>query len=79
MPARVQTNPTGREVINVGSKIVSRTCSKSVRELKDVVESQHVKLPVPGLHEGSFLRTGVVEAVTLPAKAMAVTKETRDL
>jgi hypothetical protein len=41
---------------------------------------QHVRLPVlqlcPG---GSFLRTGVAEAVTLLAKAMAAAKETRDL
>lgn len=41
-----------------------------------MVESQHVKLPV--LHP-PVLRTGVVEAVTLLARAMAVTKETRDL
>ena len=44
------------------------------------VELQQNRLPVPVLQVGGlFLRTGVVEAVTLPAKAMAATKETRDL
>lgn len=53
-------------------------CSNSESSPKYMVESQHVKLPVPGLHP-SFLRTGVAEAVTLPANAMAATKEMRDL
>lgn len=68
----------GRSTSNEGSRIEKRSCSNSVRSSKDVVDSQHVKLPVPGLHPSS-LRTGVAEAVTLPAKAMAATKETRDL
>ena len=50
-----------------------------MREPKEVVEVQHVWLPVPGLHPGLFLRTGVAEAVTLPAKAMATTNEMRYL
>jgi len=48
------------------------------------VESQHVKWSLLAVHSagetaGGFLRARVAEAVTLLAKAMAATRETKDL
>ena len=81
-PGTAQFNPTLALVPNwdrIGSKFRSEI--ELNREEKGEEESQHVKVPVLQLCPagGLVLRTGVAEAVTVLAKAMAPTKETRDL
>jgi hypothetical protein len=50
-------------------------CSADDRLVKGETLVQHVELPVVQLCVGSSLRTGVTEAVTPLAKAMAATRE----
>jgi hypothetical protein len=82
VPGRTQSNPMGRLRFKLGPRSPSRPpWVPSNRPVKGVEVVQHVELPELTWQFGGVycLRSGATEAVTLLAKAMAVTKETRDL
>ena len=80
-PGTTQSNPTGRLRSKLGLTSPSRVDWVADDRLeKGVLETQHVKSPVLQLCVGGEpLRSGVADAATLLAKAMAETKETSRL
>jgi len=79
VPVRVHVNPTRRLAFTPGTR--ESRVPRIPNAPKVEVELQHVKLFVSQSCAGMglVLRTGVAEAVTLLAKAMAATRETRGL
>jgi hypothetical protein len=76
----MQFNPTGILASALRPRSESRPdCSACDSAVKGETLVQHVELPELAWQLDHCLRSGVTEAVTLLAKAMAVTKETRDL
>ncbi len=84
MPVIKQLVPTRRLTSKSATRLRSSSLITVGSSSKEEVESQHVNwswfvVHWSGVTGGGFLRTGVAEAVTLLAKAMAATRETRGL